>query len=116
MSSLKHPQRSDTPGVTRTPNSPVAQQGPRRRPVPSEQARVAADAVMRTNFPNMLAEMNPDWTPLTAQDLLHRSDSSSDSAEVLTSEEEDMDNQQDSDPDEQGGFPNIERVVTYPAR
>ena len=78
----------DTPGQTRTPNSPVAQQGPRPRRLPSEQARNAAAAVMRTNFPNMLAEMNPDWAPLTAQDLLHRSDDSSDSVELLTSEEE----------------------------
>ena len=106
----------DTPGVTRTPKSPVAQQGPRHRPVPSEQAQVAAEAVMCNNFPAMLAEMNPDWPGLNTQDLLHRSDGSSDSVEVLTSEEEDMDNQQASDSDEQGGFPNIERVVTYPAR
>ena len=71
---------------------------------------------MRTHLPTMLAEMNPDWPGLTAQDLLHRSDDSSDSVEVLTSEEEEMDNQQDSDSDEQGGSPNTERVVTYPAR
>ena len=74
----------DTAGPTRTPNSPVAQQGPLSRRVPSEQARNAAAAVMRTNFPNMIAEMNPDWAPLTAHDLLHHSDDSSDSVELLT--------------------------------
>ena len=41
----------DTPGMTRTPNSPVAPQGSRPRRVPSEQARLAAEAVMNTNFP-----------------------------------------------------------------
>ena len=51
----------DTPGLTRTPNSPVPQQGPRPQRVPSEPARLAAEAVMNTTFPTMLAEMNPDW-------------------------------------------------------
>ena len=78
----------DTPGQTRTPNSQEAQRGPLSRQVPSEQARNAAAAVMRANFPTMLAEMNPDWAPLTAHDLLHCSDDSSDSVELLTSEEE----------------------------
>ena len=75
----------DTPGMTRTPNSPVLQQ-PQR--VPSEPARLAAEAVMNTTFPTMLAEMNSDWAPLTAQDLLDNADRSSDSAELITSEEE----------------------------
>ena len=101
----------DTAGPTRTPNSPVTQQDPLPRRVPSEQARNAAAAVMRTSFPNMIAEMNPDWDPLTADDLLHHSDDTSDSAELITSEEE-----RDSESDERGGFPNIQRVVTYPAR
>ena len=104
----------DTPGVTRTPNSPVPQQGPQPRRVHSEPACLAAEAVMRANFPTMLAEMNPDWTGLTAQDLLHNSDDSSEAVELLPSEEE---------PDEDGystnseeGLPNLQRVVTYPAR
>ena len=101
----------DTAGPTRTPNSPVAQQDPLPRRVPSEQARNAAAAVMRTSFPNMIAEMNPDWDPLTADDLLHHSDDTSDSVELITSEEE-----HDSESEERGGFPNIQRVVTYPAR
>ena len=57
---------TDTSGMTRTPNSPVLQQSE----VPSEPARLAAEAVMSTTFPTMLAEMNSDWAPLTAQDLL----------------------------------------------
>ena len=106
----------DTAGPTRTPNSPVAQQGPLPRRVPSEQARNAAAAVMRTNFPNMIAEMNPDWDPLTAHDLLHHSDDTSDSVELITSEEEPTEEEHDSDSEERDGFPNIQRVVTYPAR
>ena len=106
----------DTAGPTCTPNSPVAQQGPLSRRVPSEQARNAAGGVMRTNFPNMIAEMNPDWAPLTAHDLLHHSDDSSDSVELLTSEEEPTEEEHDSDSEERDGFPNIQRVVTYPAR
>ena len=54
----------DTPGMTRTPDSPISHQ-PQR--VPSEPARLAAEAVMHTTFPIMLAEMNSDWAP--AQDL-----------------------------------------------
>ena len=38
----------DTPGQTRTPNSPVPQQGPQPQRVPSEPARLAAEAVMGT--------------------------------------------------------------------
>ena len=106
----------DTAGPTRTPNSPVAQQGPPPRRVPSEPARNAAAAVMRTNFPNLIAEMNPDWDPLTADDLLHHSDDTSDSVELITSEEEHMEEEHDSDSEEGDGFPNIQRVVTYPAR
>ena len=101
---------TDTSGVTRTPNSPVLRQSE----FPSEPARLAAEAVMNTTFPTMLAEMNPDWAPLTAQDLLDNADRSSNSAELITSEEE---------PDEDGystnsedGYPDIQRVLTYPAR
>ena len=104
----------DTPGMTRTPNSPVQRQGPQPRKVPSEPARLAAEAVMRTDFPTMLAEMNPDWAPLTAQDLLHNSDNSSDSVELLPSEEEPDEEEYYTDSEE--GFPNIQRVSTYPAR
>ena len=64
----------------------------------------------------MIAEMNPDWAPLTAQDLVHRSDDSSDSVEMLTSEEEHAEEEHDSDSEERDGFPNIQRVMTYPAR
>ena len=46
----------DTAGQTRTPNSPVAQQGSLPQRVPSEQARNAVEAVMQTDFPNMIAE------------------------------------------------------------
>ena len=106
----------DTLGQTRTPNSPVAQRGPLSRRVSSEQARNAAAAVMSTNFPTMIAEMNPDWAPLTEHDLLHCSDDSSDSLELLTSSEEPAEEEQDSDSEEKDGFPNIQRVMTYPAR
>ena len=103
----------DTPGLTRTPNSPVPQQGPRPQRVPSEPARLAAEAVMNTTFPTMLAEMNPDWAPLTAQDLLHESDHSSESVELITSEEEPDEEEYVTNSEE--GFPFIERVSTYPA-
>ena len=43
----------DSAGLTRAPNSPVAHQDPVRTRVPSEQARNAAAAVMRTNFPRL---------------------------------------------------------------
>ena len=75
----------DTAGPTRAPNSPVAQQGPLPRRVPSERARNAAEAVMPTDFPTLIAEMNPDWAPLTAHDLLHHSDDTSDYVELITS-------------------------------
>ena len=106
----------DTPGLTRTPNSLVVQQRSLPRRVPSEQARNVAAAVMRTNFPNLIAEMNPDWAPLTAQDLIHGSDDSSDSVELIPSEEEPAEEDHDSDSEERDGFPNIQTVVTYPAR
>ena len=99
--------------MTRTPNSPVPQQSPQPQRVPSEPARLAAEAVMRTTFPSMLAEMNPDWAPLTAQDLLHNSDASSESVELLTSEEEPDEEEYHTSSEE--GFPNIQRVLTYSA-
>ena len=101
---------TDVSGPTRTPNSPVTRQSD----FPSEPARLAAEAIMQTTFPNLIAEINPDWAPLTAQDLLDNADSSSNSPEFVTSEEE---------PDEDGyttnsedGYPDIQRVLTYPAR
>ena len=106
----------DSAGPTRAPNSPVAHQDPVRTRVPSEQARNAAAAVMRANFPSMLAEMNPDWDPLTAHDLLHRSDDTSDSVELVPSEEDWTEEEHDSDLEERSGFPNIQRVVAVPAR
>ena len=84
--------------------------------VPSEQARNAAAAVLRTNFPSMLAEMNPEWDPLTEEDLLHRPEDTSDSAELVPSDEYWTTDEHDSDSDERGGFPNIQRVVAVPAR
>ena len=75
----------DKPGGTCTLDSSVPQQP---QSVPSEPARLAAEAVMQTTFPTMIAEMNPDWEPLTAEDLLHDSDHSSESMDLLTSEEE----------------------------
>ena len=54
-----------------------------------------------------LAEMNPDWDPLTEEDLPCPEDTS-DSAELVLDH--------DSDSDETGGFPNIQRVVAVPAR
>ena len=84
--------------------------------VPSEQARNAAAAVMRTNFPSMLAEMNPDWDPLIEEDLLHRPEDTSDSAELVPSDEYWTTDEHDSDSDERGGFSNIQRVVAVPAR
>ena len=81
----------------------------------AEQARIAAAAVMRTNFPSMLAEMNPDWDPLTEQDLLRRPEDTSDSMELVSSAEGSTTDEHDSDSDERGGFPNIQRVVAVPA-
>ena len=104
----------DTPGMTHAPNSPVPQRDSQPRSVPSEPARLAAEAVMRTTFPTMLAEMNPDWAPLTAQDLLHTSDNSSESVELLPSEEEPDEEEYSTNSEE--GFPNIQRVSTYQAR
>ena len=89
---------TDTSGMALTPNSPVIRQSE----FPSEPARLAAEAIMRTTFPTMLAEMNPDWAPLTAQDLLDNADSSSNSAELITSEEE---------PDEDGYSTNSEVAI-----
>ena len=103
----------DTPGMTHAPNSPAPQRDSQPRSVPSEPARLAAEAVMRTTFPTMLAEMNPNWAPLTAQDLLQNSDSS-ESVELLPSEEEPDEEEYSTNSDE--GFPNIQRVSTYPAR
>ena len=102
----------DTPGLTPTPNSPVTQQRSLPRRVPSEQARNVAAAVMRTNFPKLLAEMNPDWAGLTAQDLIHSSDDSSESMELEDSEEEPMEQEHDSDSEERDGFPNIQLPST----
>ena len=106
-----------TPGLTRTPNSPVVQSRSLPRRVPSEQARNVAAAVMRTNFPNLIAEMNLNWAPLTAQDLIHGSDDSSESVELITSEEEPAEEDHGSDSKERDGFLNIQAVVEpYPAR
>ena len=69
---------------------------------------------MNTTFPTMLAEMNSDWAPLTAQDLLHHSDHSSESVELITSEEEP--DEEEYYANSEDGFPFIERVSTYPAR
>ena len=71
---------------------------------------------MRANFPSMLAETNPDWDPLTAHDLLHRSDDTSDSVELVPSEEDGTEEEHVSDSEEQHGFPNAQRVVAVPAR
>ena len=62
----------------------------------------------------MLAEMNPDWAPLTAQDLLDNADRSSDSVELITSEEEP--DEEEYNTNSEDGFPFIERVSAYPAR
>ena len=62
----------------------------------------------------MLAEINPEWAPLTAQDLLHHSDDSSESMELLPSEEEPDEEEYYTHSEE--GFPKIQRVSTYPAR
>ena len=53
--------------------------------------------------------------PLTAQDLLHNSDVSSESVELLTSEEE-PDEEEYNKNSEEGGLPDIQKVLTYPAR
>ena len=50
----------DTPGLARTPNSPVVQPRSLPRRVPSEQARNVAAAVTRTNFPNLIARDEPE--------------------------------------------------------
>ena len=52
---------------------------------------------MRTSFPNMTAEMNPDWDPLAAHDPLHHSDDTSDSVELVHSEEDSTEEEHDSD-------------------
>ena len=62
----------------------------------------------------MLAEMNPDWEPLTEHDLLHRSEDTSDSAEMVPSEE--YWTSEDSGSEGRPRFPNIQRVVAVPAR
>ena len=93
---------TDTSGMTRTPNSPVTRQSE----FPSEPARLAAEAIMQTTFPTMIAEMNPNWAPLTAQDLLDNADSSSNSPELITSEEERM----------KVGIPRILRMATQTSR
>ena len=64
----------------------------------------------------MLAEMNPDWDPLTEEDLLHRPEDTSDSAELVPSDEHWTTDEHDPDADERGGLPNIQRVVAVPAR
>ena len=51
---------------------------------------------------------------MTAQDLLHNSDNSSESMELLPSEEEPDEEEYYTDSEE--GFHNIQRVSTYPAR
>ena len=89
-----------TAGPTRTPNSPVAQPGPLPQRVPLEQARNVAAADMCANFPNLIAEINPDWDPLTMHDLLHHSDDTSDSVEMITSEEQHTEEEHDSDSEE----------------
>ena len=101
---------TDVSDMTRIPHDPQEQQPE----FPSEPARLAAEAVMNTTFPTMLAEMNPDWAPLTAQDLLYNADSSSNSAELITSEEEPEDDGHSTTSED--GYPDIQRVVTYPAR
>ena len=106
----------DSAGPTRVPNSPAMHHDPVQAHVPSELVCNAAAAVMRTNFPSMLAEMNPDWDPLTEEDLLHRPEDTSDSAELAPSDEYWTTDEHDSDSDERGGFPNIQRVVAVPAR
>ena len=101
----------DKSGWTCTSDSPVPQQP---QTVHSEPARLAAEAVMRTTFPTMIAEMNPDWEPLTAEDLLHDSDHSSEPMDLLTSEEEPDEEEYYTNSEE--GYPDIQRVLTYPAR
>ena len=64
----------------------------------------------------MLAEMNPDWDPLTEQDLHRRSEDTSDSLELVSSADGSTTDEHDSGSDERGGFPNIQRVVAVPAR
>ena len=80
-----NPDMVNEPGGTCTSDSSVPQQ---LQSVPPEPARLAAEAVMQTTFPDMIAGMNPDWEPLTTDDLLHDSDHSSESMDLLTSEEE----------------------------
>ena len=57
--------------------------------------------------------MNPDWEPLTTEDLLDDSDHSSESMDLLTSEEEPDEEEYYTNSDE--GYPDIQRVLTYPA-
>ena len=71
---------------------------------------------MQTSFPSVIAEMNPNWDPLTEHDLLHRSEDTSDSAEMVPSEEHWTTDEQDSDGEVRSRFPNIQRVVAVPAR
>ena len=101
---------TDVSGMTRIPQDPQE----RQPEGPSASARIAAEAVMNTTFPTMLAEMNPEWAPLTAQDLLDHADRSSDSAELITSEDEPEDDGHSTTSED--GYPNLQRVVTYPAQ
>ena len=105
------PDMVNEPGGTCTSDSSVPHQS---RSFPSEPARLAAEAVMQTTFPAMIAGMNPDWEPLTAEDLLHDSDRSSESMDLLTSEEEPDEEEYYTNSEE--GYPDIQRVLTYPAR
>ena len=79
------------------------------------------ESVLRTELleviPKRLAEAcmrHSYWAPVTAQDLLHRSDDSSESVELLPSEEEPDEAEYYTNSEE--GFPDIQRVSTYPAR
>ena len=58
--------------------------------------------------------MNPDWDPLSAQDLLDNADDSSNSVELITSEEEP--DEEEYNTNSEDGFPFTERLSTYPAR
>ena len=51
---------------------------------------------------------------MTEADLLHRPEDTSDSAELVPSDEYWTTDEHDSDSDARGGFPNTERVVAAP--
>ena len=105
----------DTPGMTHAPNSPSSA----ARFSATNSSLRASTTCSRSRYAHYLSQYvgrdEPRLGPIvTAQDLLHNSDDSSESLELLSSEEEPDKEEYYTNSEE--GFPNIQRVLTYPAR